>query len=140
MAAVTDRLVWNRPDGGRETLLRQELPGPLRYNDGKCDQYGNLWVGTMAIDQGRPGTQGCGSLYCIQNGQVAAEYPGYTIPNGLDWNEDGSVFYHIDTSRQSVDAYTVTDQVRLSNRRSVIVIPQEDGNPDGMCADEHGNL
>lgn len=140
VAAVTDRLVWNRPDGTREVLLRQKHPGPLRYNDGKCDRYGNLWVGAMAIDQGLPGAQGCGSLYCIQNGKVAAEYPGYTIPNGLDWSKDGSVLYHIDTPRQCVDAYTVTDQVVLSNRRSVVMVPKEEGSPDGMCADENGNL
>lgn len=140
VAAVTDRLVWNRPDGGRETLLRQHLPQGLRYNDGKCDRYGNLWVGTMAIDQGWPGASGGGSLYCIRDGQVLAEYPGYTIPNGLDWSGDGGVLYHIDTPRRTVDAYTVTDQVTLSNRRSVIAVPEGEGNPDGMCADENGNL
>lgn len=140
VAAATDRLVWNRPDGAQEILLRQELPGPLRYNDGKCDRYGNLWVGTMAIDQGWPGAKGGGSLYCVRNGQVAAEYPGYTIPNGLDWNEDGSVLYHIDTSRRRVDAWTVTDQVGLSNRRTAVAIPEEEGSPDGMCMDERGNL
>lgn len=140
VAAVTHRPVWNRANGKRETLLCQDLPGLLRYNDGKCDRYGNLWVGAMAIDQSRPGAQGCGSLYCIRDGQVAAEYPGYTIPNGLDWSGNGSVLYHIDTPRQTVDAYTVTDQVKLSGRRSVIAIPKEEGSPDGMCADENGNL
>lgn len=140
VAAVTDRLVWNRPDGTQRVLLRQKHPGPLRYNDGKCDRYGNLWVGTMAIDQGWPGASGGGSLYCIRDGQVLAEYLGYTIPNGLDWSGDGGVLYHIDTPRQCVDAYTVTDQAVLSNRRSVVTVPKEEGSPDGMCADENGNL
>lgn len=140
VAAVTDRLVWNRPDGTQKILMRQKYSGPLRYNDGKCDRYGNLWVGTMAIDQGWPGASGGGSLYCIRGGQVLAEYPGYTIPNGLDWNGDGSVLYHIDTPRRTVDTYTVTNQVKLSNRRSVVAVPEEEGNPDGMCADENGNL
>lgn len=140
VAAVTDRLVWNRPDGTQKILMRQKYSGPLRYNDGKCDRYGNLWVGTMAIDQGWPGASGGGSLYCIRGGQVLAEYPGYTIPNGLDWNGDGSVLYHIDTPRRTVDTYTVTNQVKLANRRSVIAVPEGEGNPDGMCADENGNL
>lgn len=140
VAAVTDRLEWNRPDGTRQELLRQTHPGPMRYNDGKCDRYGNLWVGTMAIDQSWPGAEGCGSLYCIKDGRVAAEYSGFTIPNGLEWNADGSVLYHIDTPRQRVDAYTVSDGTRLTQRRTVITIASEEGSPDGMCADENGNL
>lgn len=140
VAAVTDHLIWNCPDGTQRVLLRQKHPGPLRYNDGKCDRHGNLWVGTMAIDQSWSGASGGGSLYCIRDGQILAEYPGYTIPNGLDWSGDGSVLYHIDTPRQCVDAYTVTNQFTLSNRRSVITVPKEDGSPDGMCADENGNL
>lgn len=140
VAAVTDRLEWNRPNGTRRELLRQTHRGPMRYNDGKCDRYGNLWVGTMAIDQSWPGAEGGGSLYCVKEGRVAAEYTGYTIPNGLEWNADGSVFYHIDTPRQRVDAYTVSDGTRLTGRRTVITIASEEGSPDGMCADENGNL
>lgn len=141
VAAVTDRLVYQDLSGGRrEILLRQDFPGTIRYNDGKCDRYGNLWVGTMAVSQDLPGARGCGSLYCIRKGQVAAEYPGYTIPNGMDWNEDGSVFYHIDTALRRIDAWEVEDQICLKNRRPIVLVPEGEGDPDGMCADENGNL
>lgn len=140
IAAVADRLVWNRTNGERKELLRQTWSVPLRYNDGKCDKFGNFWVGTMAIDQDWPGSKGCGNLYCIKNGRVVAEYPGFTIPNGLDWNRDGTTLYHIDTPCQSVDAWEVSDEYRLSGRRKVIAIPKEEGSPDGMCMDEDGHL
>lgn len=141
VAAVTDKLVYqNWSDGRKEVLLRQDFPDMIRYNDGKCDRYGNFWVGTMAVSQDLPGAQGCGSLYCIRDGKAVAEYPGYTIPNGLDWNEDGSIFYHIDTPLRRIDAYEVEDQIHLKNRHPIVQVSEGDGSPDGMCADENGNL
>lgn len=125
---------------GRTLLFDLHLPDHLRFNDGKCDRFGNLWVGTMAVSQAHPAAKHGGSLYCIKDGKVAAEYGGYTIPNGLAWNRDGSVFYHIDTALNRVDAYEVEEETRLINRRTVLAIPETEGSPDGMCMDEEGNL
>ncbi|MDD3251070.1 MAG: SMP-30/gluconolactonase/LRE family protein [Lachnospiraceae bacterium] len=141
VAAVTNRLVLeHRSDGANRILLRQNFPEGLRYNDGKCDMYGNLWVGTMYMNQSRPEAKGGGSLYCISSGQVLAEYSGFTIPNGMDWSRDGSIFYHVDTALQCIAAYDVRDQIHLLNRRVAVSVAEEDGSPDGMCADENGNL
>lgn len=139
VTAETSRLICrNRQE--KTVLLDQHLPDYLRYNDGKCDRFGNLWVGTMAISQSHPAAAKGGSLYCIKKGQVAAEYGGYTIPNGMAWNRDGSVLYHIDTALQRVDAYDVENETGLVNRRTVITVPKEEGSPDGMCMDREGNL
>lgn len=139
VTAESSRLVCR--NGKEQTvLLDQDLPDYLRYNDGKCDRFGNLWVGTMAVSQNHPAARGGGSLYCIKNGQVAAEYGGFTIPNGMAWSQDGSVFYHIDTALRRVDAYDVEDEIRLVNRRTVVAVPEEEGSPDGMCMDGEGNL
>lgn len=139
VTAEGSRLV-HRDGTGENVLIDQNLPGYLRYNDGKCDRYGNLWVGTMAVSQSHPKAANGGSLYCIKNGRVAAEYGGFTIPNGMAWNRDGSVFYHIDTALQRVDAYDVEAETGLVNRRTVITVPEEEGSPDGMCMDSEGNL
>ena len=141
VAAVKNRLVYqNLSDGAQRVLMRQNFPDTIRYNDGKCDRYGNLWVGTMAVSQEWSGARGCGSLYCIRENRVVAEYPGYTIPNGMDWNEDGSMFYHVDTALQRIDASEVENQIHLKNRHPVLCVPEEDGSPDGMCMDENGNF
>lgn len=139
VTAESSRLI-HRNKADKTVLLDQHLPGYLRYNDGKCDRSGNLWVGTMAVSQDHPAARNGGSLYCIKNGKVAAAYSGYTIPNGMAWNRDGSVFYHIDTALQRVDAYDVEDGTGLVNRRTVITVPEEEGSPDGMCMDSEGNL
>lgn len=140
--AETNRLVHGSfcEDTEERVLLQQDFPAYLRYNDGKCDRYGNLWVGTMAIDQSHPKANGGGSLYCIQDGQIAASYGGYTIPNGLVWNEDGTNLYHIDTALQKIEVYDVEENIRLTGRRTAIEISPEEGSPDGMCMDAEGNL
>lgn len=139
VTAEGSRLV-HRSGVGKKVLADQKLPGYLRYNDGKCDRYGNLWAGTMAVSQSHPRAVNGGSLYCVKEGQIAAEYGGFTIPNGMAWNRDGSIFYHIDTALQRVDAYDVVAETKLINRRTVITVPEEEGSPDGMCMDSEGNL
>lgn len=141
VAAETNQLVYRQNDlQWQNILLRQDFPDYMRYNDGKCDRFGNLWLGTMASDQSHPKAQAGGSLYCIKDGQVVAAYAGYTIPNGLAWNSDGSIFYHIDTVLRRIDACDVRDETVLVNRRTVVAIPESEGKPDGMCIDADGNL
>lgn len=116
------------------------MPTYLRFNDGKCDAYGNLWVGTMAADQSHPNARGGGSLLCIRNGQIIAEYRDFSIPNGLAWSADNRTFYHIDTATQKIDAYTMETAGALHEKRAALVLPPEEGAPDGMCIDAAGNL
>lgn len=44
-------------------ILDFNLDEYLRFNDGKCDINGRLWVGTMATDQAHPKARVCGSLF-----------------------------------------------------------------------------
>ncbi len=112
----------------------------LRFNDGKCDPWGCLWLGTMAGDQSREEAYGEGSLLCIKDLQLISEYSGYTIPNGMAWSADRGTFYHIDTRLQRVDRYDVEGRGKISGRRTAVSVPEEDGSPDGMCMDCQGNL
>ena len=141
IAGIRDKLVKiNFQTGVLKTLLDLELPDYLRFNDGKCDPQGNLWVGTMAIKQDDVRAKGGGSLYCIKQNAVLRQYTGYTIPNGLAWDAEGTCFYHIDTPTHCIDAYDVVGEGCLANRRTVIKVGEEEGSPDGMCRDDAGNL
>ena len=125
---------------GERVLATLDFPGYLRFNDGKCDPWGRLWVGTMAKDQSHPKAEGGGSLICIGGGQVLAEYGGFSIPNGLAWSRDRSRFYHIDTRLRRVDVYELDGPGQMSARRTAFSIPEGEGDPDGMCIDSQGNL
>lgn len=141
VAAAGHRLIWiGTKESQNQTKVLMELPLPefVRFNDGKCDAEGRLWVGTMAVSQEHPDAKGCGCLYCISKNQVTASYPGYTIPNGMAWN--GERFYHIDTCRGAIEEYRMEAGGGLTDRRTVVSVDAGDGAPDGMCMDSEGNL
>lgn len=141
VAAVKNKLVQIDKTTARQMVLHEnDIPDFIRYNDGKCDVFGNIWIGTMAIDQTRQDAKEAGSLFCIKDNKVVAKYDKFTIPNGLAWSEDGSIFYHIDTATHKVDAYDVEEEYYLKNKRTVIAIDESEGSPDGMCMDAEGNL
>lgn len=107
----------------------------LRFNDAKCDKYGNLWVGTMCRDFDKNNSKGRGSLYCIKDDVVVKEYKNLTIPNGMDW--DGNYFYHIDTFDSIIYRYQVEEEINLTHKEIFIKM---DALPDGMCLDENNNI
>lgn len=120
-------------------IMDINLPEGIRFNDGKCDLEGRLWVGSMAIKQDDNAVE-AGSLYCIQNEKILAEYKGYTIPNGLDWEKEQNFFYHVDTALKRVERYRIGEENRFLHRTTVVDLEEEEGSPDGMCMDSEGNL
>ncbi|MBK5201669.1 MAG: SMP-30/gluconolactonase/LRE family protein [Spirochaetaceae bacterium] len=107
----------------------------LRFNDGKCDKYGNLWVGTMSRAYNDKTSYKKGSLYCIKNDEIIKEYTGFSIPNGMGWIDNQ--FYHVDTIDKCIYRYTVKDECILINKEEYIKLKDE---PDGMCIDRENNL
>lgn len=125
---------------GRQALLCNPLEDldTIRFNDGKCDPAGRLWVGSMSLKF----TQGVASLYRINpDGSYEEVFDGVTISNGIVWSHDHSTVYYIDTPLGNVRAwdYDVATGA-ITNERVVITIPEGMGGPDGMTMDEEGML
>lgn len=141
VAAEQDRLVEVNPKTGKRCVLdRLELPEGLRFNDGKCDCRGRLWVGIMAIDQDAPYAKGCGSLYRYEEGRWEAVLEGMSIPNGIAFAPDDRTMYYIDTPTRRIDSYRFDPETgTLSGKRTAVRI-ERDGNPDGMTIDCEGML
>ncbi len=109
----------------------------IRWNDAKVSPKGNLWLGTMGVEM----LKGTSALfkYDVKNSTVSRVMPNLTISNGMDWSDDGSTFYFIDSDWQEVRAFTVIDD-EISDERTVIQIAESDGAPDGMCMDASGGI
>jgi sugar lactone lactonase YvrE len=108
-----------------------------RMNDGNCDPAGRFWAGTMALDE-RPDT---GALYRLDaDGSVATMVTPVSISNGIDWSNDGTRMFFVDSPTQAIDVFDF-DVARgaVANRRQFASIPPELGMPDGLTldADEH---
>jgi sugar lactone lactonase YvrE len=121
----------------KKASVEAEVPDNM-MNDGKCDQFGRFWAGTLAIDEQDP----VGSLYRLDpNGDVIKVLSQITISNGLGWSPDGRTLYYIDSRTQRVDAFSFDpDTGRVVDRRVVVAIPTHEGTPDGLTIDAEGHV
>ncbi len=109
-----------------------------RFNDGKCDPAGRLWVGTMSLSQ----VENNGSLYRIDaDGSSHKMIENVSISNGIVWSNDSTKMYYIDTPTYQVMCYDYDNATgNISNGKVVIEVPKRMGSPDGMAIDREGNL
>lgn len=122
-----------------EELCEVEANQPLhRFNDGKVDPKGRIWIGTLSTKF----TGGAGSLYRIDVSRKPVKVlSGLTISNGMAWTEDQDTFYFIDTPTRKIQEFSfdsATGEIRF--RRVAVEIPEDLGFPDGMCIDREGML
>ena len=127
-------------DSGEQTLLCNPLEklDTIRFNDGKCDPAGRLWVGSMSLTF----KKGAASLYTIEtNGSYKKVFGDVTVSNGIIWSNDHKTMYYIDTPLGTVRAWDYDlDSGEISNERGVVTIPRDMGGPDGMTIDAEGKL
>ncbi len=117
--------------------IENDLP-ENRCNDGACDSYGRLWIGTMQMNF----KEGAGSLYCIdKNLHLTKKLKKVTISNGIAWSPDNKRLYYIDSPAQSVQSFIFKEETgEISFEKIAIQIPLEMGTPDGMAIDQDGML
>ena len=106
-----------------------------RFNDGKCDPSGRLWLGTM----GKPQSA---ALYRVDpDHSIQIMQTSVTTSNGIAWSADKKKMYYIDTSTQKVVAYVYDDKTgQISAPCDSIVIPVSMGTPDGCTMDSEGMI
>lgn len=109
-----------------------------RYNDGKCDRMGRLWIGTL--DMGTAANRG--NLFRVDpDGSWKKMDTGFTVANGLGWSPDNKFMYFTDSARRTVYIYDFDLRTgTIANRRSLITLDASDGTPDGLTVDEDGCL
>ncbi|MFZ2898325.1 MAG: SMP-30/gluconolactonase/LRE family protein [Saprospiraceae bacterium] len=117
--------------------LEADMPGN-RFNDGKCDPAGRLWVGSMDFATTNP----TASLYRVDpDGKATKMLDSITISNGIVWTSDRKTIYYIDTPTRQIRAYDYDDNTgSISNERVAVTVPDTLGYPDGMAIDEEDML
>jgi sugar lactone lactonase YvrE len=109
-----------------------------RFNDGKCDPHGRLWVGTM-VEVGKPGSA---NLYCLDlDSRLTHKLGGVTISNGLCWSAAGTEFFYIDTPSHELCVFDYdVASASLASRRVLKHFDSSTGSPDGMAIDSDDHL
>ncbi|CAH1775553.1 unnamed protein product, partial [Owenia fusiformis] len=85
-----------------------------RFNDGKCDPQGRLWVGTMDTQMEKETferlNKESGNLYRLDtNLTLTKMVERVTVSNGLAWSKDRKTMYYIDTETKNVYAFDYDD-------------------------------
>jgi sugar lactone lactonase YvrE len=123
-------------------------PADERFNDGKADAQGRLWVGTIFEPRTRPAA----ALYRFDGKGFERLIDEATISNGLAFSPDGRTVLWADTPTHRVMAYTLdTGTQRLVAPRVLQTFPPKQpgvpladqpgyqGRPDGAAMDTEGH-
>ncbi|WP_370306852.1 SMP-30/gluconolactonase/LRE family protein [Sphingobium abikonense] len=112
-----------------------DFPGN-RMNDGKADQQGHIWCGTMDMAE----EHDRGSLYRLapDHGWTVID-SGYRVPNGPCFSPCGQWLYHSDTARRQMYRFRRTEN-GATDREPFIKFAEADGYPDGMTVDADGHI
>jgi len=115
-------------------------PARFRFNDGRCDLAGRLWVGTIYEPRDRPGA----TLYSLEQGTIRDHNLPATVSNGVAFSPDGRTMYRSDTTSHTIFAYdfdTASGQVgagRVLRAFSTDRTKDYGGRPDGAAVDCEG--
>jgi sugar lactone lactonase YvrE len=138
--ALEDGMYKINTQTGKVTLfssLEADIP-QNRFNDGKCDPAGRLWVGSMKLeDEGKPA-----NLYMMDHdGKASIKINDVSISNGIIWSSDHKTMYYVDSPTRKVRAFDFDVSTgNISNERVLVELNEADGFPDGIAIDEEGML
>lgn len=115
-----------------------------RFNDGRADAQGRLWVGTIYEPRDAPRA----ALYRWAGGSLQRMAGDITVSNGLAFSPDGSTLYWSDTAAHRIFAFDFDGELgSLSGQRVFAQFspraPGQDladygGRPDGAAVDTEG--
>jgi sugar lactone lactonase YvrE len=112
-------------------------PKKMRFNDGRCDSVGRLWVGTLYD----PRDEAAGSLFAVERGIVRDAGKPVTVSNGVAFSADNRTLYHADTTAHRITAYDfditsgTLGSSRLFKQFSTDKGSGYGGRPDGAAVD-----
>ena len=145
LVAFRDGLFRFSPASGERKRLAAPPYDPTneRFNDGKADPQGRLWVGTIHEPR-----EPKGALYRWAAGKLQPMVGGVTVSNGLAFSPDGTTMYRSDTATHRIHALDFDGGDGSLSRERVfaefpVKRPGQDlatygGRPDGAAVDAEG--
>jgi sugar lactone lactonase YvrE len=146
LMAMRDGLWRFSPASGQRRRLAPPPYDPKqeRFNDGKADPQGRLWVGTIYD----PRTAANAALYRWAGGRLQRLAGDVTVSNGLAFSPDGRTMYWSDTHAHRIYALDFDgSDGSLSRQRVFAEFPLKapgqalagyGGRPDGAAVDSEG--
>ncbi|MCY7314406.1 MAG: SMP-30/gluconolactonase/LRE family protein [Rubrivivax sp.] len=146
LLAMRDGLFRFDPASGERQRLAKPPYDPAheRFNDGKADPQGRLWVGTIY----EPRAPAQAALYRWAGGQLQRQLGDAVVSNGLAFSPDGATMYWADTPTHRVMAYRFDAAAGTLSAPRVLMqfepraagqsLADYGGRPDGAAVDSEG--
>ena len=146
--ALASRLIFWSPAADARHDHGFHLPGwpKVRFNDGRADPRGSLWLGSMRNNVNADGSAGeaggtDGVLFRIDpDGTVGEWKRDIGISNTLAWSPDRTRFYFADTLANRVWVYCYGETTGAITDERVFFEDFSRGAPDGSSMDTEGYL
>jgi sugar lactone lactonase YvrE len=118
--------------------LRGHPPARTRFNDGKADRMGRIWIGARRPD----GAAGTGVLLSWESRRAPdVRATGLTGPNGLAWNVAGDRLYLADSRERCIRTFRFDPAVgSVSEGLLFAAWSEPEGRPDGLTVDADDHL
>lgn len=139
LVALQDGIILMNTVSGEQTNLGRpaEMTDDFRFNDGRVDPLGNLWIGTMRAS----GPQATGSLYRFDGLTFKEMIPEVRTSNGLVFAQDRKTLFFIDTPKKEISRFRLNpDNLDIEEELAPINVSNLSGSPDGMTGDMAGRL
>jgi len=115
-------------------------PATTRFNDGRCDAAGRLWVGTIYEPRDHPNA----ALFCVERGEIRDSGKRSTVSNGVAFSPDNKTMYHSDTTSHTIRSYDFDVETGELGPEKIVRQFSKDksqnygGRPDGGTVDSEG--
>ena len=127
------------------SLFKPGLPSGYMFNDGRCDPYGRLVIGTaadpfVADDVAMGAEPDQGQIYRLdKHGQPSVLWRGLQVSNGIGWSPDGRTIYFTDSGHHRIYAANYPPEGPLHDPQT-FAEDAPDIAPDGLCVDADGGI
>ncbi len=113
----------------------------LKFNDGRTDPAGRLWVGSYSTSfTTDPVTgRGLGTMYRYDHGVATAVIDGLVTANGTAFSADRTRMFRAETLRREIYVSDYDDTTGTLGPESLFAtVPDTLGKPDGAAVDTQG--
>lgn len=133
--------IWLLNVDGKQVRKLADNPEDLtvsRFNDGRCDQQGRFWAGTL--DEPKAGDKA--HLYRFDASGLSDMGDGLLTSNGVAFSPDQRWMYHADTPKFTIYRYAFDAATGTLGERETWVkftpVDGDRGRPDGAAVDSQG--
>lgn len=99
------KLDWTSKKYSVIAEVASDKQGKERFNDGKVDDNGRLWIGTLLNGPNGDVVPGGGSLYKLVDKQLVKMSDNFTLSNGMAWNKNNTRFFFNDSEGRKIYAF-----------------------------------